>query len=77
MGQPDQVSLVSQFARTIWDAFTWDAFFWDGRTLLPSEVELEGTGTNISLKIFSSSDYFLPHKLSGAVVHFTPRRALH
>lgn len=59
-----------------WDTVNWDAFVWDGRTLAPSEVEVEGTGENIAVQLTSTSDYYQPFTLNSVILHFTPRRGL-
>lgn len=73
-GRTDTVT--NELSATNWDSFVWDQFFWDGRTLLPSEAHLDGTAENISLVFASNSDEFEPFTLNGAIVDFTPRRAL-
>lgn len=69
-------TVTTTFGGAFWDSFTWDAFFWDGRTLLPTEQEIEGTAENLSLTVRSSGDYFYPFTLSSVIVQFTPRRQM-
>jgi hypothetical protein len=69
-------NVTTSLSATQWDAFTWDQFFWDGRTLIPGEVDLDGTAENISLIFSGNSDEYEPVTLHGAVVDFSPRRAL-
>lgn len=59
-----------------WDTALWDSFFWDGRTLTPTEVEVQGTAENIALLVFSSSDYFEPFTINSAILHYSIRRGL-
>ena len=59
-----------------WDTFTWDQFNWDGRTIVPTTVDLTGSGENIQYTISSSRDYILPYTLNSIITHYTPRRGL-
>ena len=59
-----------------WDTGNWDSQVWDGTSLLPQEIDLAGTAENISLKILSNSDYHASTRLTGVIVHFTPRRQM-
>jgi hypothetical protein len=52
------------------------SFQWDGAQLLPAEVEMTGTAENVSIHVGSNSDYFEPLKISGAILHYSMRRAL-
>lgn len=76
IAQPGTTALVNNFTSVRWDAFTWDAFTWDGATLLPSLIKMDGTAENYSLGIRGSADYFDPFTLTGAVVHYSPRRRI-
>ena len=59
-----------------WDAFTWDNFVWDGRDISPSEVDVTGTGENMSIRLSSISNLFKPFTLNSIIVHYSPRRGL-
>jgi hypothetical protein len=72
--QSASVTSVTSFTAGQWDSGTWDAFVWDGVTLSPTECDMTGTAENMSIKLRSYSDYFLPAKFSGALISFTPRR---
>jgi hypothetical protein len=63
-------------SQSFWDSFTWDHFTWDTRTLLPSSADMVGTAENVSIKILSNSDYHVPLRFSGSIVHYSPRRQL-
>jgi len=69
-------SMIDGISAAQWGALTWDAFIWDGKTLAPSEIELMGTGENLSLRFQSSSDYQYSHKVHAAVVHWSQRRSV-
>ena len=74
--QPSDQTVVTNFASVYWDAFTWDAFTWDGVTLSPSLANMEGEAENVSLSVVSNSDEFEPFTLTGAVMHYSPRREI-
>lgn len=76
MEQGNARSYQSNLASSFWDSVSWDAFTWDGVTLAPTEIELEGTGENISLRIASISDYFEPFTINSIILHYTMRRGL-
>jgi hypothetical protein len=76
IGQADQVLYASSLVSSYWDTSYWDFFVWDDRTLAPSEVEVNGTGENIALRVASNSPYFQPFTVNSAILHYTPRRGL-
>ena len=76
INQAVQTLYSSSLVASYWDTSYWDFFVWDGRTLAPSEVEVNGTGENIALKIASNSPYFQPFTINSAILHYTPRRGL-
>lgn len=57
-----------------WDVSTWDQFFYDARLVSTPEFSIEGTGLNMSLLFYSSSDIDLGHTLQGMQIHYSPRR---
>lgn len=74
--QPDPVNQTANLQASVWDSFTWDSFTWDGVDLAPLSMAIDGNGSNISIKIRSNSDYFTPVRFSGALLQFSPLRAL-
>lgn len=70
------VNYPSSFSESTWDSFTWDSFTWDGRTLSPSECELQGTGENIAISLSSTSNAFPAFSINSVILHYSPRRAL-
>jgi hypothetical protein len=76
ISQPVNIDIVSSFSAGRWDVGNWDTGVWDGRTLQPSDVSLTGTAENISLIIYSNSDYFAPTTMSGVLMDYTVRRSL-
>lgn len=61
---------------SFWDGFTWDNFVWDGAELSPTELELNGTAENLSLRISCVSALLAPFTVNSVVVHYTPRRGI-
>ena len=74
--QPNSQTYAAPFVTTQWDAFTWDNFVWDGRTLLPTECEMLGTGENVQITVRSNSTDYAPFAVNSVIVHYTPRRGL-
>ena len=70
--QGESVTKSNNFVAGSWDISgqTWDTLFWDGASLSPTQVDLDGAGTNISPIIASSSDHFAPIVFSGLLMHF-------
>ena len=61
----------------LWDSSaTWDEFYWDGSSLLPTDVDLTGTGENIQLAIASSTDYIDAYTINSIVYNFIRRRMI-
>ena len=74
--QPGSTTNAVEFSDSRWDISTWDAFIWDGQTLAPKTNKLNGSAENIALVITRNSDYFVPIKISGAMIRYTLRRLL-
>lgn len=74
--QPVDQTVITNLSGSYWDLVNWDAFYWDGRTLLPSEVEVDGTAENIAVQLSSLSDYFEPFTINSVILHYTFRRGL-
>lgn len=74
---PDAITNVSELSSgAAWDSFVWDQFYWDGVALSPNESDITGTAENISLLYSGSSDEFEQFTISGAILHYIPRRAM-
>lgn len=76
IAQPTPLTITTEFDAVYWDTFVWDAFYWDGQTLLPSVFDLDGDAENISLAIRGSSDSYQPFTITGAFIHYTPRKRM-
>lgn len=57
-----------------WDESTFNEFYYDGKIVSQPELRLNGSGINIGLVAFSQSAIDFGHTLSGAIIHYTPRK---
>ena len=69
-------SYDSNLIASFWDQVNWDAFVWDGRTLAPSEVEVDGTAENIAVRIASISSIYQAFTVNSVILHYSLRRGL-
>jgi hypothetical protein len=74
--QPTQRSYESNLISSFWDSAIWDAFVWDGRTLAPSEVEVEGTAENIAVRVASISSIYQSFTVNSVILHYSMRRGI-
>ena len=74
--QNNAISLTTGNAAGNWDTGTWDAGFWDGKQLVPAEFSMKGTGENVAMTIYSSSDLYLPHTIAGVILQYSLRKGL-
>jgi len=74
--QPSAVMVDVNLSEPYWDAMTWDAFTWDGNVLAPSNVDINGSGENISLIFSSNVNYANPMTISGAALRLAYRKQL-
>lgn len=72
----DQIIYATSTTASYWDAEIWDSFYWDGRTLAPSEVDIQGSAENIAVRVSCNSAYFAPFTVNSMIMHYTPRRGL-
>ncbi len=63
--------IVSSLGGVFWDSLIWDAFVWDGVSLIPFRLPLKGTGTNISVSIYSNSSTFDSVRFSGMLLQYS------
>lgn len=71
-------SYSANYATATWDGgYRWDSgLVWDGRTLFPSEIELQGTAENIAVTFSNFTDYTAPFTINTLIIHYTPRRGI-
>lgn len=58
-----------------WDQFQWDAFVWDGRSLLPTEVDMDGTAENVKISLASETNYIDSFTINSYILSLINRRA--
>ncbi len=74
----ESASYSANYTNATWDSgYSWDSgLVWDGRTLFPTEVELQGTAENIAITFSNFTDYTAPFTINSLIVHYTPRRGI-
>ncbi|CAB4145020.1 hypothetical protein UFOVP891_49 [uncultured Caudovirales phage] len=73
--QPGSQTISSLLSGFMWDGVVpWDSGFWDSQSLAPSEIDIDGDGENISIRLYRSSDYYDQITINGVMVHFSYRR---
>lgn len=76
LAQPADDTYENDLRSSYWDTMTWDDFVWDGEDLKPTEIAVEGTAENMSIRISSVSSILQPFTVNSIIVHYTPRRGL-
>lgn len=74
--QPQDAGYSNDLRAGYWDGFEWDNFVWDGAELSPTELQLNGTAENLSLRVSSVSEILAPFTVNSVIVHYTPRRGI-
>lgn len=57
-----------------WDQFNWDQFAWDSSSVLAPVYDMTGTGRNVSIIFYSSSDLYVSHSIQGIHYDYSVRR---
>jgi hypothetical protein len=57
-----------------WDVSLWDNFFYDAALVSQPRFKIDGSGLNMALLFYSSSNYDLGHVLQGMLIHFFKKR---
>lgn len=79
IGQPANTNYASNFSGApVWDtaSMVWDNFVWDGQTLIPTDVDMTGTGENVQVTLSSSTNYIAAYQLNSVIFQYTPRRGM-
>lgn len=74
IAQPLSLAYAAPFASALWDTFRWDNFYWDGRSLVPTEVDINGVGENIQLVFSNNANTNNPFTVNSVILHYTPLR---
>lgn len=56
-----------------WDEANWNEFYWSAQVVGQAEAYVDGIGQNISVVIFSQTDFEEPHTLSSLTLNFSYR----
>jgi hypothetical protein len=77
VAQPSFVPYATGFSGTpFWDKFVWDKFIWDGQTLVPTDVDMTGTGENVQVTLSSTTNYIDAYAVNSVIYQYTPRRGM-
>lgn len=76
VGQAVDASYESDLRSSYWDEMQWDNFVWDGVGVSPTEVDLQGTGENLSIRLSSVSAILEPFTVNSILIHYSMRRGL-
>ena len=75
--QPNPTNYVSNFSGSSnWDNMIWDQFSWDGRTLSPSELDMDGRAENYQATYRSTTDYIYPFTINSEIISYSMGRRL-
>lgn len=72
----EEITYETLTSSTRWDEATWDDAVWDGRSLSPSEFELEGSAENIAIRFTCKSNLMLPFTMNSLIIHYANRRTV-
>lgn len=76
VGQAVDTAYDSDLRSSYWDEMQWDNFVWDGVGISPTEVDLQGTGENLSIRLSSVSAILEPFTVNSILIHYSMRRGL-
>lgn len=76
VGQAVDIAYDSDLRSSYWDEMTWDNFIFDGVGVSPTEVDLQGTGENLSIRLSSVSAILEPFTVNSILIHYSMRRGL-
>lgn len=76
VGQAVDAVYDADLRSSYWDEMSWDNFVWDGVGISPTEVDLQGTGENLSIRLSSVSAILEPFTVNSILIHYSMRRGL-
>lgn len=76
VGQAVDAVYDADLRSSYWDEMTWDNFVFDGVGVSPTEVDLQGTGENLSIRLSSVSAILEPFTVNSILIHYSMRRGL-
>lgn len=57
-----------------WNIGTWNQFFWTARLIHNPSLNIRGSGTNLTIVVYSKNKIDQGHRVDGIIVHYIPRR---
>ncbi len=76
VGQAVDAVYDADLRSSYWDEMRWDNFVFDGVGVSPTEVDLQGTGENLSIRLSSVSAILEPFTVNSILIHYSMRRGL-
>lgn len=74
--QPGNFTTSADLRASYWEELSWDRFVWDGDEVTPAEIQMNGTAENLSIRISSVSNLYMPFTVNNIILHYTPRRGI-
>ncbi|MFA7175154.1 MAG: hypothetical protein WC340_17405, partial [Kiritimatiellia bacterium] len=57
-----------------WGADNWNQFYWTSRLVHNPSINIRGTGTNVTMVVYSKNQIDQGHRIDGITIHYIPRR---
>ena len=57
-----------------WNVGSWNQFYWTARLVHNPSINIRGSGTNLTIVVYSKSKIDQGHRVDGIIVHYIPRR---
>ena len=76
VGQAVDAVYDNDLRSSYWDEMNWDNFVFDGVGVSPTEVDLQGTAENLSIRLSSVSALLQPFTVNSLLIHYSMRRGL-
>lgn len=76
VGQSVDMAYDADLRSSYWDEMQWDNFVFDAVGVSPTEVDLQGTGENLSIRLSSVSAIIEPFTVNSILIHYSLRRGI-
>ena len=70
----DEIGVTSSGGGGFWESAIWNNFYWSAQDVPTADISLTGTGTNLSIIVYATTNLVQPFTLQGFMVHYIPRR---